>query len=147
MVINQVRHENNELLSVIARKDDEMQKLKEFFSEQERRRKQGKGNPKEVLKVKKHIKDKEREIIKLTEQLKASRAMLEDQRVQLEEALATGFKRSTSGRPQTANINNQGDKQLREELSEKDEKIKELNRVLAQLQDKLQEKSTQLQAQ
>jgi hypothetical protein len=39
MVINQVRHENNELLSVIARKDDEMQKLKEFFSEQERRRK------------------------------------------------------------------------------------------------------------
>lgn len=143
MLIGQLRHDNGELAAVIARKEEETQKLRDFYSEQERRRRQGKSATKEVLKAKKQAKDREREVLKLADQLKAARALNDEQRLQLEEALAV--KRSTSNRPQTAS--NQGERQLREELAEKEEKIKELNRVLGQLQDKLQEKQTLLQGQ
>lgn len=76
LVINGLRQENGDLLMTINRKDDEMRKVREFMAEMERRRKaKGNGNTaKELLKAKKQIKDKERDIMKLVDQLNIARA-------------------------------------------------------------------------
>lgn len=55
----------------MTRKDDEMRQLREYITEQEKRKK--KGMPKELLKAKKQLKDRERECLRLQNQLMAVR--------------------------------------------------------------------------
>ena len=73
-----MRHDNNELLIAIQRKDEDVQRLREFYIEQDKKKKLKGSGTKELLKAKKQIKDKEREIIKILDQLKIQRAMYED---------------------------------------------------------------------
>lgn len=50
-----------------------MKQLRDFYSEIERKRKAKVNNNKELLKAKKQIKDREREIIKLNDHIKVLR--------------------------------------------------------------------------
>lgn len=70
---------------MVGKKDEELIRLRDFASEQRRKAAKGSG-AKDVLKAKKQAKDRERELLKLHEQLKAARALNEEQRVLLEDA-------------------------------------------------------------
>lgn len=69
-MINGLRQENQDMLTQIGRKDDELRQMREYITDAERRRKPGN---KELLKAKKTAKDKERECLRLAEQLRMSR--------------------------------------------------------------------------
>lgn len=60
----------------MTRKDDEMRQLREYITEQEKRKK--KGMPKELLKAKKQLKDRERECLRLQNKLMAVRQQIEE---------------------------------------------------------------------
>jgi hypothetical protein len=106
------------MLLSLSRKDDELRQLREYITDSEKRKKGSKaggGGPKELLKAKKHLKDRERELMRLGEQLKVARMQTEEYRVKYEE-VATGKKSlggptltgsivSTNGRPMTAGGN------------------------------------------
>lgn len=77
-VINGLRVENSALISTINNKDDEIRTLRDLFSEQSKRQR-SKSNNKQVLKSKKDLRDKEREIFRLNDQLRASRTVIEEQ--------------------------------------------------------------------
>ena len=77
VVIQGMRQDNNELLMTVKRKDEEMRQLRDFYSDFDKRRKTkaaagGTGAPaggsgKELLKAKKQVKDREREIMRLND--------------------------------------------------------------------------------
>ena len=56
------------------RKDEDMRQLRDYITENEKRKKMKNSSTKELLKAKKHIKDRERDLLKLGEQLKYTRA-------------------------------------------------------------------------
>ena len=161
-VINGLRVENSALITTINNKDDEIRTLRELFSEQSKRQR-SKSNNKQVLKSKKDLRDKEREIFRLNDQLRASRVVIEEQRHKLEEASRKSGNASTSilnqslpapvskATPQSSNaVNplnsslNMQSQQLKSDLQEKEQQVKELKSVIDQLESKMTQKNKDL---
>jgi hypothetical protein len=66
-----MRIDNADLVNVVKRKDDDLRQIREFYTELDRKRKkntvQTGGSGKELLKAKKQVKDREREIMRLND--------------------------------------------------------------------------------
>ena len=121
-----------------------------------------------MLKSKKDLRDKEREIQRLNEQLRASKTVIEDQRHKLEEVSrkTTGHHHhhhvssqsmlnssSQGARPVTASqqnnpLNNstllQSSQQLKQDLQERESQVKELKSVIDQLEVKMNDRVAEL---
>jgi hypothetical protein len=132
-VILQMRMDNSELVNVVKRKEDELKQIRDFYADLDRKRKKNAnaastGTGKELLKTKKQVKDRDREIMRLNDKLRASRVQAEESRIKLEEVLSN----KKPSRPLTAggNASDQSvvpQQQMHsEQLGEKDQKIKEL---------------------
>ena len=70
--------ENNQFLNTIASNDEEILKLRELFSDNAKRNRARSNNNKEALKSKKHLREKELEIVRLNEQLRSQKCVIED---------------------------------------------------------------------
>jgi arginine deiminase len=87
--------ENNQFLNTIANKDEEILKLRELFSDNAKRNRARSSTNKEALKSKKHLREKDQEIIRLNDQLRSQKCVIEDQRQKIDDLL-NGRKPSSS---------------------------------------------------
>lgn len=102
-VINGLRLENTQFLSTIAAKDEEIAKLRELFSDTAKRNRARSNGSKEVLKSKKHLRDKEMEIMRLNEQIRSQKCVIEDQRHKIDD-LVNGRGKQSAMRPSQTSI-------------------------------------------
>lgn len=99
-----MRLENTQFLNTIASKEEEIVKLRELFSDTAKRNRARSITSKDVLKSKKHLRDKEQEVLKLTEQLRSQKFVIEDQRQKIDDLLNGRKPSATLLRPsQTGN--------------------------------------------
>lgn len=122
----------------------------------ERRNKKAQAGSKEAAKLKKQLKSNSKEINSFKNEIKNYQIQNEDYRSKIEEMVkksqgsfnsrpTTSFPNQSAMSAAQAQIGDSSDtKKLKQELGEKDNKIKELNGVVSQLQTKLQEKMNEL---
>ncbi len=126
-MINGLKLENTDFLVTIARKDEEIGKLRELFSEMTKKNKMRQSNQKEVLKSKKHLRDKEQEITRLNETIRSLKLVIEEQRASLANQSVTRPRPNTAGnmsassiqhsfQQQQSSFNVAGAQQLRQDL-------------------------------
>jgi hypothetical protein len=102
-IINGLRMENTQFLNTIASKDEEILKLRELFSDTAKRNRARSSNNKDAVKSKKLLRDKDQEIMRLTDQLRSQKYVVEDQRQKIDDILNNGRKPSGQRPSQTNN--------------------------------------------
>jgi hypothetical protein len=86
LLINQLRQDNTQLALLFQQRDGEAGQLREAVAQYEQKQRQVKqGQSKELLKVKKQLNDKQRELRGAKDQLTAVKMINEDLKARLEE--------------------------------------------------------------
>eukprot|EP00347_Sterkiella_histriomuscorum_P007882 403347201 len=156
LLIEQLRQDNTQLAMIFNQKDMELNQIREVLNQHEQKSKSSKlGQGKELIKVKGQLKDRMRDIKSLRDQLNTQKLQNEELRVKIEEMTKKNLGSFISNRPAishtvtvqnsalySSQVNNDKEVQkLKNELSQKDSKIQELNKVVQTAQHKLQEKA------
>jgi uncharacterized protein YaiL (DUF2058 family) len=112
-----------------------------MFTDLEKKSKKALHNSKEASKVKKQLRAADKENKKLSAEVQHQKALNDDFKAKIEELVKKGSLQQTSSnfggnnsyssnvRPSTAH-QGEGDKKLRQELTDKNQKIQELNTVV-----------------
>lgn len=133
IAIAHLRGHNNELAGALAARDAEIGQLRELV---ERQRKSG---GKEASKLKRAVKDKDRDLLKLRTELQSSKLAAEEYRYKLEDAVRQrGSQMNNPTVPSSSQFNNRPSTSHQPVVVNDDsQKVRELNQAIQKLQGRL----------